>query len=162
MWDSKRPLVVIAAVSENNVIGYQGKLPWHLSDDLKRFKALTIGHPTIMGRKTWESLGSKPLPKRPAIVVTRQESLPGATTVRSVKEALTLEYSEVPVVIGGAAIYEAALEVATVFHRTVVKGHYEGDVFFPAWDTTNWQLVDTEEHGTHRNERWERKIFRNS
>ncbi|MFA9438750.1 dihydrofolate reductase [Uliginosibacterium sp. sgz301328] len=127
-------IALIAAVADNGVIGRDNALPWRLSDDLKRFKALTLGHPIVMGRKTWDSLG-RPLPGRHNIVITRQDGLQleGATVVHSLDEALRAA-GDVPqvFVIGGAQLYVAALPRANALHITEVHAAVEGDAHFPA------------------------------
>jgi dihydrofolate reductase len=129
-----RPRIsLIAAVARNGVIGRDNTLPWRLSDDLKRFKALTLGHPIVMGRKTWDSLG-RPLPGRHNIVLSRQAglTLEGATVVHSLNEALQQAHDAAQVfVIGGAQLYTAALAQADVLHLTEVHADVEGDAHFP-------------------------------
>ncbi len=124
-------LTIIAAISENNVIGKDGKIPWHISEDLKRFKSLTLGHSVIMGRKTFESLG-KPLPERKNIVITHQKNYnpPEVTVVHSFEEALNLCSGKV-FVIGGSSVYREALPHADVLEITRVHKHVDGDVYFP-------------------------------
>lgn len=137
---------VIAAVARGGVIGGENRLLWHISEDLRRFKAITSGHPVVMGRKTWESLG-RPLPGRRNVVVTRQSSYrpAGAETVGSLAEAVALFPPEEEVfVIGGAQIYGEALPAADRFYLTRVHRAYEGDTRFPEWDAAEWRLVGSE------------------
>lgn len=136
---------IIVAIAENGVIGDRNALLWHISEDLRHFKTLTTGHPVIMGRKTYESLG-RPLPGRTNVVVTRQRlELPGCTVVHSLEEALALFPADEEVfVIGGAQIYAEALPLADRFYLTRVLHAYEGDTRFPAWDEAQWQLIDSE------------------
>jgi dihydrofolate reductase len=139
-------LAIIAAVASNGVIGVAGGLPWRLSDDLKRFRALTRGHAVIMGRKTWESLRG-PLPDRQNIVVTSRAGYvaPGAEVVNGLDDAL--ERVEMPppaFCIGGADLYRAALPRASSLHLTEIARPFEGDVVFPAFDRTAWQEVARE------------------
>ena len=124
---------IIAAVAENGVIGNNNSLLWHIAEDMRYFRHVTTGHPVIMGRKTYESLG-RPLPRRENVVVTRQElAIPGCRVVHSLGEALALfDPSEELFVIGGAQLYAAALPP------------YEGDTRFPAWDEGAWRLVRSE------------------
>ena len=138
---------VIVAVAENGVIGDRNRLLWHISEDLRRFKALTSGHPVVMGRKTWESLG-RPLPNRTNVVITRQElALEGCTVVHSLAEALALFPDEAEVfVIGGAQIYAEAMPLADRFYLTRVGHAYAGDTRFPDWNPAEWQLVASEAH----------------
>ena len=133
---------IIVAVAENGVIGDNNRLLWHISEDLRRFKRITTGHPVVMGRKTWESLG-RPLPGRENVVVTRRElSFDGARTVHSLDEAYALFPPEEEVfVIGGAQIYGEALPAADRFYLTRVHRAYEGDTRFPEWDAAEWRLV---------------------
>jgi dihydrofolate reductase len=139
---------IIVAASENDVIGRQGELPWRLSDDLKHFKALTMGKPIIMGRKTWESIG-RPLPGRQNIVVTRQRGFgaDGCDVVASLEDAVTAagDADEI-VVIGGSQIYALALPLAQRLYLTRVHADVEGDASFPAVDATRWCLVADEHH----------------
>ncbi len=136
---------IIVAVAENGVIGDKNALLWHISEDLKHFKALTTGHPVVMGRKTYESLG-RPLPNRPNVVISRQElELPGCRVVHSLSEAVALfPAGEEVFVIGGAQIYAEALPLADRFYLTRVQHSYEGDTRFPAWDASHWRLVASE------------------
>ena len=146
---------IIVAASANNVIGAKGDLPWHLSDDLKRFKAVTMGKPIVMGRKTWESIG-RALPGRQNIVITRRQSFvaDGCDVVNSVDEALSAagDVGEI-VVIGGSQVYELFLPAAQRLYLTRVHADVEGDAFFPAIDEDEWQLVSEEMHAAdERNE----------
>lgn len=136
---------IIVAVAENNVIGDKNALLWHISEDLKHFKALTTGHPIVMGRKTYESLG-RPLPNRENVVVTRQEvEIPGCRVVHSLDEAFALfPVGEEVFVIGGAQIYAEALASADRLYLTRVMHAYEGDTHFPEWDERAWRLVGSE------------------
>lgn len=138
-------LSIIVAVAENGVIGDKNALLWHISEDLKHFKALTTGHPVVMGRRTYESLG-RPLPNRTNVVITRQQiEIPGCTVVHSLQEALGLfPASEEVFVIGGAQIYAEALPLAGRFYLTRVFRAYEGDTRFPDWDERQWRLVESE------------------
>lgn len=136
---------IIVAVAENGVIGDKNRLLWHISEDLKHFRQLTTGHPVVMGRRTFESLG-RPLPNRVNVVITRQQlELAGCKVVHSLEEALSLfDPLEEVFVIGGAQIYAEALAVADRFYLTRVFRPYEGDTSFPAWDETQWRLVASE------------------
>lgn len=132
-------LNIIAAISRNNVIGRQGKLPWHLPGDLKRFKDLTINHTVVMGPKTYESIG-KPLPKRMNIVLTRSEAnFPGAIVYDSIEPIIELSQTEEVFIIGGAKVFETFLPEADNLYLTRVHVEIpDGDVFFPAWDQKEW------------------------
>ena len=134
---------IIAALAENNVIGKDNDLIWHLSEDLKHFKKLTSGHPVIMGRKTYESLPFKPLPKRKNIILSSQKKLifEGATTVNSIEDALKeCENEDEIFICGGAEIYESFLPYADKMYLTRVHKSFEGDTFFPEIDYTIWEV----------------------
>ena len=146
---------IIVAAAENGVIGVQGELPWRLSDDLRRFKRLTMGKPIVMGRKTWDSIG-RPLPGRQNIVITRQADFaaPGCDVVASPDAALAVagDADEV-MVIGGSQVYASFLPDAACVYLTRVHAEIEGDAYFPALDTAEWELVDEERHpADERNE----------
>ncbi len=131
-------LSLIVAVAENGVIGRANQLPWRLPEDLQRFRRITTGHPVIMGRKTFESIG-RPLPGRTNIVVSRTGVFPGTVSAHSLEEALT-EASRASgageiFVIGGGEIYRAALPLATRIHLTRVHSSVEGDATFPELGT---------------------------
>ena len=137
---------IIVAASTNNVIGVQGELPWKISDDLKRFKELTMGKPIVMGRLTWESIG-RPLPGRQNIVITRQPgfSAEGCDVVSSPVAALDIAGdAEEIMIIGGGQIYDLFLPKAGRLHITRVITEIEGDAFFPAIDAGSWELIDSE------------------
>lgn len=138
---------LIVAVAANGVIGRAGGLPWRLSADLRRFKALTMGHHLVMGRRTWESIG-RPLPGRTTIVVTRREDLPvvGALVARSPDDALRLAAGDDEVfVVGGAELYRALLDRADRIYLTRVHAEPEGDTHFPPVDWTRWRRVGAED-----------------
>lgn len=135
-------LTLIVAVSENDVIGKDNDLIWHLKNDLKRFKALTSGHCIIMGRKTFESF-PKPLPNRTHIVITRQKNYKapeGVIIVNSLEAAIKkAELDPNPFIIGGGEIYKQALEVVDTIEFTRVHHSFEGDTFFPVISETIWE-----------------------
>ena len=139
---------IIVATSTNNVIGVQGDLPWKLSDDLKRFKQLTLGKPIVMGRLTWESIG-RALPGRQNIVLTRQSDFAagGCDVVASPAAALAVagDADEI-MIIGGGQIYELFLPNASRLLVTRVFTEVNGDAFFPEIDEAAWRLVDSEPH----------------
>jgi dihydrofolate reductase len=138
---------LIVAVAANGVIGRAGGLPWRLSADLRRFKALTMGHHLVMGRRTWESIG-RPLPGRTTIVVTRREDLPveGALVARSPDDALRLAAGDDEVfVVGGAELYRALLDRADRIYLTRVHAEPEGDTHSPPVDWTRWRRVGAED-----------------
>ncbi len=135
-------LTLIAAVARNDVIGLDNTLPWRLPEDLKRFKALTLGHPIIMGRKTWASLG-RPLPGRTNIVVSRDPdyATEGATTVRSLEQAIAVAATtgtDEIFVIGGAEIYRQTLPLAQRLQLTEIDSDFAGDTYFPTIDRKLW------------------------
>jgi dihydrofolate reductase len=139
---------LIVAMAHNGVIGRDNALPWHLSEDLKRFKACTLGKPILMGRKTFESIG-RALPGRANLVLTRdrQWSAPGVIAVHTVDEALvrTAATPEL-VVIGGAEVYRLVMPFARRIYLTSVDADVEGDTHFPAFDPTQWADVECSTH----------------
>ncbi|MBN1852447.1 MAG: dihydrofolate reductase [Pirellulales bacterium] len=143
---------IIAAISENHVLGRAGELPWHLSNDLRQFKRLTTGHAIIMGRRTWESIG-RPLPGRVSIVITqRPDAIPdGVFTAPSLADALCIaaesaaQHDEV-FLIGGGTLYRAALPISNRIYLTRVHATIEGDTTFPDLDWSQWQLVEESHH----------------
>ncbi|MDQ8022434.1 MAG: dihydrofolate reductase [Moraxellaceae bacterium] len=133
---SRPKIALIAAVAKNGVIGRDNTLPWRLPEDLKRFKALTLGHPIIMGRKTWDSLG-RPLPGRENIVITRQAGFAaeGARVVHGLQEAIeACADKDTAFIIGGAQLYTQALPQADLLFLTEVDAEVEGDALFPPFD----------------------------
>ncbi|HMM53427.1 MAG TPA: dihydrofolate reductase [Candidatus Desulfobacillus sp.] len=143
-------LSLVAAIAANGVIGSDNAMPWHLSEDLKRFKALTLGHAVVMGRRTFESIG-RPLPGRRNIVVTRNANwrAPGCETAASLDEALALcggDAGEV-FVIGGAQIYAEALPRAQRLYLTEIHRDFPGDTRFPDFDRRDWREVSRQRGG---------------
>src|SRR5262245_13348794 len=139
---------LIAAVASNGIIGANGKLPWNLPEDLRHFKKLTLGHPVIMGRRTWESLKG-PLPGRENIVVTRRRDYeaPGAAVASSLEAALALCAGEpVAFVIGGTSLFRDSLPLAAGLVLTEIKRDYPGDTWFPEWDRAQWRESQREGH----------------
>ena len=142
----RRSLVV--AVARNGVIGRDNHLPWKLPDDMAYFKRVTMGHPIVMGRRTWESIG-KPLPGRKNIVVThnRDFSAPGCTVVHSLDEAWKAAGDADEVcVIGGTTLFEESLASADLIHLTEVEAEVEGDTFFPPFDRKDWVEHEVTRH----------------
>ena len=139
---------IIVAIAQNGTIGDKNSLLWHIKEDMRFFRTTTSGHAVIMGRKTFESLGSKPLPKRKNIVITRAErDFEGAFTAHSLQEAIAMaEGDEEIFIIGGAQIYAEALSVADRMYITRVERDYEGDTSFPEIDYTKWRLVSEERY----------------
>ena len=143
------PLVsLVVAMAENGVIGRDNAMPWHLPDDLKRFKALTMGKPMLMGRKTFAAIG-KPLPGRTNIVLTRDPHwrAEGVVAVHSVDEALE-RFGDVPELcaIGGAELYGLVMPIARRIHLTRIHATIPGDTVFPPIDPAQWHTVDRIEH----------------
>jgi len=141
-------ITLIAAAAENNALGKDNDLLWHLPEDFKRFKQITSGHNIIMGRKTFESF-PKPLPNRTHIIITRQEEylVEGCLVVHSLEEALEIApQNEEVFIIGGAQIYEQALPFADKIDLTRVHIELDADAFFPEFNTSEWNLVFSEKH----------------
>ena len=143
-------LTIIVAKAENNVIGNENQLIWHLPNDLKHFKNLTSGHPIIMGRKTFESIG-KPLPNRTIIVITRNSywNAEGVVIANSLDEAIekAKELDPEVFIIGGGNIYEQAMDLADVLVVTEVHHSFEGDTKFPEIDLNIWKEISREKFG---------------
>ncbi len=141
-------LTLIAAAGENNELGKDNDLVWHLPDDFKRFKKLTTGHYIIMGRKTFESF-QEPLPNRTHVVITRRENYKkeGLVIVHSLERAIELtEDDPQPFVIGGGEIYDQAIDIADKIELTRVHATFDADTFFPEIDENQWKLVAEEFH----------------
>jgi dihydrofolate reductase len=143
------PISMVVAIAENGVIGRDGDLPWRLSTDMRRFKALTLGKPIVMGRKTWESFPKRPLPGRTNIVITRQADFAdaGAVVVHSLEEAITVAAAERPdeiCVIGGGQVFREAMNVADILHVTHILASIDGDTVFPRIDEDIWTKGRTE------------------
>jgi dihydrofolate reductase len=146
----KNNLSLIVAVAKNGVIGHRNTLPWHLPEDLKRFRALTTGHHIIMGRKTYESLG-RLLLGRTTIIVTRnkQYKVEGALIAHNLQAALALAFASgdaEPFVIGGAELYKEGLMLATKLYITEVHAEFAGDAFFPEINANDWELSEKKDH----------------
>lgn len=142
-------VILIAALGQNRAIGYQNRLCWHIPEDLARFRSLTRGYASIMGRKTWESLppAVRPLPGRQNIVISRQPGFhaAGAQVAQSLDAALALVLGEKTFIIGGAELYALALPCADVLELTEVALAPKADVFFPEFDPRDWQLAHRDE-----------------
>ena len=138
-----RKITIIVAASENLAIGYKNTLPWHISEDLKNFKKITINHSVVMGRKTFESIG-KPLKDRRNIVISRDKTLKidGVEVVNSLDDAIyrTKDENEI-FIIGGEQIYKMAMPITTNMHITKVYRNLKGDVFFPDFDESEWKIL---------------------
>jgi dihydrofolate reductase len=148
MSQAKPVISIIVAMAENRVIGKENSLPWHLPADLQHFKAMTIGKPIIMGRKTWESLPGK-LPQRPHIIITANPdySAEGCTVVNSLEQAIEAA-GDVPevMVVGGAMLYAQALPMADNIYLTMVETQVDGDTLFPEYDQSQWRETAREYH----------------
>jgi dihydrofolate reductase len=142
-------LTAIAAVAQNGVIGNNNDLIWHLPDDLKHFKNLTKGHTIIMGRKTWESIGARPLPHRKHIILTRNGNYvaEGASVVTTLVEALELaKEDDQPFIVGGGEIYQLAMPYLNRMELTIVHHDFEGDVTFPNYNENEWVTGQADKH----------------
>ena len=147
MLNTKK-ITIIAAVSKNNVLGKNNKLIWHIPDDLKRFKKLTLGHSVIMGRKTFESI-TQPLPQRKNIILTRNKNYKakGALIAHNVKEALNFcENDNQPFIIGGGEIYKLFMNISNKIELTRIHKSYDGDAFFPEILEEKWKLVKSKKN----------------
>ncbi|MFN4027580.1 MULTISPECIES: dihydrofolate reductase [Flavobacterium] len=141
-------ITVIAAVAQNNALGKENQLLWHLPDDFKRFKTLTSGHYIIMGRKTFESF-PKPLPNRTHVIITRQSDYQpeGCIVVNSLEKAIEVcPKNEEVFVIGGGEIYRQSIALADKLDLTKVHHSFDADTFFPEVDLSQWQLIFEEFH----------------
>lgn len=137
---------IIVAIAENGVIGDKNALLWNIKEDMRRFRTTTTGHPVIMGRKTFESIG-RPLPKRTNVVVTRGDAtFEGCEIAHSLEEAIAMFPDEEEVfIIGGAQIYAQALPLADKLYLTIVHRNYEGDTSFPEINYSEWQEISRQE-----------------
>lgn len=142
-------VILIAALAGSRVIGCNNAIPWHLPEDLKHFKEKTLHHAVVMGRKTYESIGNKPLPQRRNIVVTHQTrwQSPSVEVVHSIPAALSLLQDELTLyILGGSSIYEASLAFADELCLTEIELTVEGDRFFPFISLEDWQIANKETH----------------
>lgn len=140
---------MIVAISDDYGIGYKNNLLWHIPEDMKRFKKLTLGHTVIMGKKTWESLPRKPLPGRMNIVITDipDEIIESAVTAYSIEDALTrCERNEDIFIIGGGSIYRQFMPLAQRLYITHVHKKTQADTYFPPIDPGVWEVVEREEY----------------
>ncbi len=145
-------LSILVAMAKNRVIGRNNQLPWHLPADLKHFKLLTMGQTIVMGRKTYESIG-RPLPGRENIIITRQTGykVPGAIVVNSLQDAiLKCEESSTinseNFIIGGEKLYWQTLDICQRIYITEIQSDFEGDVFFPEFDRSDWKEIQRDKH----------------
>jgi len=142
----KEMIALLWAEDDNGIIGKGGTLPWHLPNDLKYFKEMTLNHKIVMGRKTFEGMGSRPLPKRENIILTRQAdySHDGVTVLHEVDEVLALDSKEDTLfIIGGSEIFELFLPVADILYQTVIHADFDGDTYFPTTDWNKWELASS-------------------
>ncbi len=142
---------IVVAMAEGDVIGNGGQLPWHIPDELRRFRKLTLRKPVVMGRRTWESLPRRPLPERPNIVLSRNAAFcaNGAIVEPNLKAALTRARKDghtEAMAIGGHSVFEEALTLATRIHMTLVHARFDGDVRFPKFDRDIWCETHREDH----------------
>jgi dihydrofolate reductase len=162
MSQSAGPRVyLVAAVAANGIIGAGGKLPWHIPEDLQHFKRLTLGHPVVMGRRTWESLKA-PLPQRENIVVTRTAGYeaPGAAVASSLEAALAMCLGEpVAFVIGGTRLFREALPIAAGLVLTEIHRDYQGDTLFPQWNRSQWRETQRETHAAADGTRFDYVLY---
>ena len=156
----RRSLVV--AVARNGVIGRDNQLPWRLPDDLKYFKQVTLGHPVIMGRRTFQSIG-KPLAGRKNIVITRDRDFqaPGCVVVHSLDQAWkSADDADEACVIGGTSLFEETLPTADVIHLTEVEAEVEGDTYFPPFDRAQWREIEIARHAADERHAYPFRIVR--
>lgn len=142
-------IAMIAAMAKNRVIGLDNDMPWRLPDDLKFFKKTTTGKPVIMGRKTFESIGSRPLPNRPNLVISRQADFvaEGATVFSSVEDAIASTDSvEEVIIMGGGQLYKQMLPQADKLYLTLINADIDGDTLFPDWTEFSWNEIEREHH----------------
>ena len=145
-------LALVVAMARNGVIGRDGSLPWHLPADLKRFRAITMGKPIVMGRRTHESIG-RPLPGRRNVVLSREPAYraAGCEVFATLADALAaLNAVEEVMIVGGAALYAEALPLAQTLYLTEVDAAPHGDVHFPTFDCTQWREVAREQHAAEQ------------
>ena len=145
---------IIVAIAENNAIGNNNELLWHIPDDLKRFKKLTSGHQVLMGKRTWESLPIKPLPNRENIVLTDipGEIIEGCTMAYSIEDALSkMKDNEECFIMGGGIIYRQFLNKADKLYITHIHKSFEADIFFPEINYNDWELIEEEKHHSEGN-----------
>ncbi|MDX1379902.1 MAG: dihydrofolate reductase [Xanthomonadales bacterium] len=142
MSDSGRRITLVVAMARNRAIGLDGRMPWHLPGELKHFKATTMGHPIVMGRRTWQAIG-RALPGRQNIVVSRDPDFvaDGADTATSLDEALAIAEGDEVMIIGGGQLYRQALPLATRMVVTIIDAEPEADTWFPEWRADDWREV---------------------
>lgn len=147
-WISGKPIAIIVAIAENNAIGLNNRLLWHISDDLKRFKRITEGHTVVMGKKTYESLPVRPLKNRRNIVITDSpgETFEGCIMAYSIEDAIALcDPEKMNFIIGGASVYRQFLPLADKLFITRVHKSFVADTFFPPISEKEWKRISTEQ-----------------
>lgn len=155
-------VIFLAAVANDGVLGFNGGIPWHYPEDIKRFKAITIGFPVIMGRKTWESLPIKPLPDRDNIVIsnTYGNGYSRMVVYNNIEKVLyNYRESEKIFIIGGSQIFNKYFEYADTLDITHINKDYPGDVYFPTIDTNDWNIVSVRDSGDLTFKIYRRKSF---
>lgn len=144
-----KEISIIVAIADNNAIGKDNQLLWHLSQDLKRFKRLTTGHTVVMGKRTYESLPYRPLVNRRNIVITDipGEQIPGCEMAYSIKDAIDkMDDDKENFIIGGGSVYRQFLPLAGKLYITRVKHSFDADTFFPEFDLSEWILIEKQEN----------------
>ncbi|MFZ4414192.1 MAG: dihydrofolate reductase [Bacteroidales bacterium] len=144
-----KQLSIIVAIADNNAIGKDNQLLWHLSEDLKRFKQLTTHHTIVMGKKTFESLPIRPLPNRRSVVITDivDEKIDGCVMAYSIEEAIQLcEDDKENFIIGGGSIYRQFMPIADKLYLTKVHKDFEADTFYPDIDFSDWEIIEKQEN----------------
>lgn len=144
-----KKISIIVAIAQNNAIGLNNELLWHIPEDLKRFKRITSGHQVIMGRMTYLSLPFRPLKNRTNIVITDnlEERFEGCITVHSIEEAVGLcSVNEESFIIGGGSVYRQFLPMCNKLYLTLVHKDFKADTFFPEIDYSQWKLIEKEDH----------------
>ncbi|HII16687.1 TPA: dihydrofolate reductase [Candidatus Woesearchaeota archaeon] len=153
-------VIIICAMTKHRVIGKGNSLPWHIPQELAKFRSFTKGNTVVMGRRTFESIGSRPLPNRSTIVVSaKQVPVSGVIVVPTLDEAIARgrEFGRDIFILGGAGIFKEALQKADCMYLSFIKKDYEGDTCFPKWDATQWKLVQEEMHEEFVFRVWGRK-----
>lgn len=142
-----RQITLVAALARNRAIGFNGRMPWHLPDELQHFKRVTLGKPVVMGRKTWESIG-RPLPGRQNIIISRNPAYValGAEVTISLEHACDIAKHEDLMIIGGGQLYALALPLAKRMFLTIVDCEPEADTWFPHYPEQNWRVISSEHH----------------
>jgi dihydrofolate reductase len=144
-----KPISIIVAIAQNNAIGKDNQLLWHIPADLKRFKKLTTGHTIVMGKRTFESLPLRPLPNRRSIVITDipGEEIEGCTMAYSIEDSISkMDDAKENFIIGGGSVYRQFLPLAQQLYLTIVQKDFEADTFFDEIDYSKWETIEREDH----------------